>query len=186
MTLRPVPKLIAERVCRDCTRASPAVIFRSPSAKFCITCNRRRLAERRARRWARGEANPPVKRAVVIDEGLNAKHLRWIRQQPCAVQCGACVPRMHAHHVRTNTMAGIGRRPPDAWAIPLCALHHMEGHRIGWRTFEARYRIDLIALAIAMARLSPVLSLDQRGKSEIPYTSHPGQSMEDPHELAAQ
>jgi hypothetical protein len=50
---------------------------------------------------------------------------------------------VQAHHVRTAANAGTGLKPPDTAAVPLCDQHHYEGHQIGWRTFEARYRVDL-------------------------------------------
>jgi hypothetical protein len=39
--------------------------------------------------------------------------------------------------------------------VPCCSGHHAEQHRIGVRTFEARYKLDLGAIAAALAARSP-------------------------------
>jgi hypothetical protein len=63
---------------------------------------------------------------------------------------------MHAHHVRLgNTGGGMGKKPADKWAVPLCGDHHGELHQGGQRTFEAKYRLDLKALADSLAAESP-------------------------------
>ena len=48
-------------------------------------------------------------------------------------------------------------KPGPEWTIPLCVFHHQEGHQIGWRTFEARYQVELRSVAMAMTAASPVL-----------------------------
>jgi hypothetical protein len=80
-------------------------------------------------------------------------HLAWLRTQPC------CVPtctnmNIQAHHVRSAANSGTGLRPPDSSAVAMCRVHHHEGHSTGWRTFEAKYGIDLAALAREYALLS--------------------------------
>lgn len=46
-------------------------------------------------------------------------------------------------------------KPHDKWVVSLCRFHHSEQHRIGEKTFEARYGIDLYALAEKFAATSP-------------------------------
>lgn len=85
------------------------------------------------------------------------KHLVWIRKQPCCVPwCRQERPLfvIHSHHVRSAANSGTGLLPPDRDTVPLCAGHHAEGHRIGWKTFEAKHHIDLAALAKEYASLS--------------------------------
>jgi len=72
------------------------------------------------------------------------RHKAWIRTLPCSVPY--CRSRdIEAHHVREG--AGTAIKPSDSSCTPLCFLHHQEGHRVGWRTFEARYQLDLSAIA---------------------------------------
>jgi len=47
------------------------------------------------------------------------KHLAFVRQLPC-VACGKAAPS-HATHVRTGTDGGVGIKPGDHYAVPLCA-----------------------------------------------------------------
>lgn len=84
----------------------------------------------------------------------DAAHLKWIRQQPCCVPGCEWRGIIHAHHIRTAANSGTGMKPPDRDTVPMCGPHHRHGHLVGWRTFEARSRIDLAALAKDYAALS--------------------------------
>jgi len=64
-------------------------------------------------------ANP--KRVEVLDR----KHLDRMRDVPCLI-CGK-LPSDPAH-LRLGHAAGIGEKPRDDWALPLCHEHHMESH----------------------------------------------------------
>ncbi len=75
----------------------------------------------------------------------NRPHLQWVRGFQC------CVPNCSGrpvipHHVRSAGNAGMGEKD-DRYAVPLCNDHHISGHQIGWRTFEAKHGLDLEALA---------------------------------------
>jgi Protein of unknown function (DUF968) len=72
------------------------------------------------------------------------RHLAWVRSLPCSVP-GCRGEMVQAHHVRKG--AGVGMKPADRYAAPVCIEHHTEGHTGGWRTFEARYGVDLSAIA---------------------------------------
>ena len=92
-------------------------------------------------------------------------HMDWVASQPCAVfgrgrtrVALPCYGRVEAHHVRTGQSGGMGLKPPDNCCVSLCAVHHNQYHAIGAKTFEARYSIDLKAVADEMAALSPILS----------------------------
>jgi hypothetical protein len=52
----------------------------------------------------------------------------------------------------------MGMKPDDRWTVPLCSRHHGEGHQSGWRTFEAKYGVDLRRQAERLAALSPALT----------------------------
>jgi len=49
---------------------------------------------------------------------------------------------IHAHHTTSR-----GARGSDQTCVPLCATHHAEGHRIGWKSFEKRHGVNLKARA---------------------------------------
>ena len=63
-------------------------------------------------------------------------------EEPCT--CGGFLDvvkrryAIHAHHVVSR-----GARGSDKLCVPLCAKHHAEGHRTGWRTFQKRHDVDL-------------------------------------------
>jgi hypothetical protein len=69
--------------------------------------------------------------------------LRFVRSHPCA-SCGH-QPPSQAAHIRSSDAAsgafnpGIGAKPDDRWAIPLCQECHLDGsgalHRIGEKKF---------------------------------------------------
>lgn len=83
-------------------------------------------------------------------------HLSWVRGFTCSVwhhEC--CEGRIEAAHVRLGAHAGMGQKPGDDRAIPLCTAHHDEQHRIGEATFAAKYGVNLEQIAARMWSLSP-------------------------------
>jgi hypothetical protein len=52
---------------------------------------------------------------------------------PC-VACGKAAPS-EAAHVRTGTDGGVGVKPGDRYAVPLCTACHARQHRIGELSF---------------------------------------------------
>lgn len=71
------------------------------------------------------------------------KYRDWIHSQPCALSGQWDVVM---HHVRTNFL-GLGLKPDDRYCIPISIDLHLEGHRIGWTTFERKYNVNLVELA---------------------------------------
>lgn len=128
------------------------------TARRCAGCE---VTRRRAR--ARKPARPSRRPGATCRD-----HLEWIRLQPCLCRrrqaIGACGGGTEAHHVRSGTDGGVGMKPSDAWAVPLCHHHHMEGHTVGWATFEKRYNFDLRGVATLLAAESPALALDETRK----------------------
>lgn len=49
----------------------------------------------------------------------------------------------------------MGLKPSDSWCISLCRAHHLEQHEVGETAFEAKYDLDLRALAREFAQRSP-------------------------------
>lgn len=83
------------------------------------------------------------------------QHLAWVRRYFCAVQNDACEGRVEAAHARTGTDGGMGVKPGDNWAIPLCTHHHAIQHRIGEQSFETQYKINMKRLAEHLWDVSP-------------------------------
>ena len=71
-------------------------------------------AARIPRTVARGKPKPNLHRRV--------QHLAFVRQLPC-VACGKAAPS-DAAHVRTGTDGGVGMKPGDRYAVPLCVACH--------------------------------------------------------------
>lgn len=88
---------------------------------------------------------------------MSERHLAWLRTLGCCIADSACSGPIQAHHVRWGTGGGMGKKPANDFAVPLCAAHHAAGHQMGWRTFEAENVIDLLAMAGLYASMSPHL-----------------------------
>lgn len=75
----------------------------------------------------------------------DALYLGMIRTMPC-LKC-TLEPCREAAHVRRQSAAhgkrgGIGKKPADKWALPLCNEHHIEQHAIGELKFWYDLEID--------------------------------------------
>ena len=101
---------------------------------------------------------PRPKRVRRANAARNPEHLAWIRSLPCSIRGCTCRTGTQAAHVRMNTGGGMGMKPPDRWTAPLCHEHHHEQHQIGHAAFDAKYGIDLRALAAELASLSPFIT----------------------------
>jgi hypothetical protein len=143
------------RLCRGCGKSSAEVTFAKLSLHRCTACVRDLKQERQARILARGGRVTIT--GEISSDGLNPKHLKWIKRLPCAVRRSGCSRIMHSHHVRTGGTGGTAMKPPDRLTVPLCETHHVEFDIIGVDTFEAKYSIDLKTLAGKLAALSPHL-----------------------------
>jgi len=72
-------------------------------------------------------------------------HLAYVRAKPCLV-CGRRAAE--AHHLRFVQPRGLGLKPSDEWAVPLCTRHHRALHAYGdERAWWAAQRIDAVAAA---------------------------------------
>lgn len=67
-----------------------------------------------------------------------------------------------AAHVRRGTDGGSSLKPSDRWTFPCCDAHHREQHRIGEISFEAKYALDLKAIASMLAIMSPYLKQERQ------------------------
>lgn len=77
------------------------------------------------------------------------RYLARIRTLPCVV-CG-CAQCTEAAHIRFSLShdgpTGIGRRPDDRWALPLCGDCHRRQHSGGERAFWRLVELDPHAIA---------------------------------------
>lgn len=81
-------------------------------------------------------------------------HLKFVREHSCVVK--NCNGRpIEAMHVRLGSHAGMGQKPSDDATVSGCSAHHLELHRTGEATFQAKYELDLLALAAEFASKSP-------------------------------
>jgi hypothetical protein len=88
------------------------------------------------------------------------RHLAFVRQLPC-VACGKAAPS-EAAHVRTGTDSGVGIKPGDRYAVPLCSACHARQHRVGELTFWSALRIDPLNVALRLWTVSSDIAAGQR------------------------
>lgn len=70
----------------------------------------------------------------------------WLHEQPCVITGQSPVEEAHVR-------CGGGSRKADAkWTVPMIGRLHHESHTIGIKSFEAKYGVDLDALAIETER----------------------------------
>ena len=87
-------------------------------------------------------------------------HLKWVRGHYCAIKGiddHVCEGKVESAHVRSGTDGGMGKKPSDIWAIPLCWDAHRYQHAIGEARFEREFGIDMKEIAEGLARKSPAL-----------------------------
>lgn len=93
-----------------------------------------------------------------VDPERCPAHLQFIRGHYCAV-AGCLGHPIEAHHVRLGSHAGLGIKPSDERAIPLCHPHHMQLDSPGWSEarFYAEHKIDTEKLIAWFISHSPPL-----------------------------
>lgn len=90
-------------------------------------------------------------------------HKQFIRGFACALfgkEGHVCTGKIEAAHARTGTNGSMGKKPGDDWCLPLCGGPdgaHAEQHRLGESAFEKKYGIDMKAIAMRLANISPHL-----------------------------
>jgi hypothetical protein len=109
-------------------------------------------APRISRTVARRKPKPDFRRRV--------QHLAFIRLLPC-VACGKAAPSVAAH-VRTGTDGGVGMKPGDRYAVPLCTACHAKQHRAGELTFWSALRIDPVNVALRLWTISADVKAGER------------------------
>jgi len=102
-----------------------------------------------------GRCAVPTRSALVPQEipplkpTRNLRYLAWIRTLPCLVR--GRTRGVKAAHTGPH---GVGQKPPDTSAVPLCARHHRTGrdsyHKLGPRAFERHHGLDLRAIVAGL------------------------------------
>jgi hypothetical protein len=87
------------------------------------------------------------------------RHLKHVRSHYC-VSCDADAP-IEAAHLRIGTDGGMGLKPSDFFAVPLCGGSdgsgcHQRQHTIGERTFWREVGKDPLEIIEELIRTSPV------------------------------
>src|SRR5215469_16201459 len=88
------------------------------------------------------------------------QHLAFVRQLPC-VACGKAAPS-EAAHLRTGTDGGVGRKPGDRHAVPLCTACHAKQHQIGELSFWSARHIDPLNVALRLWTVSGDIKAGER------------------------
>ena len=116
-------------------------------------------------------AQPRIPRTVLRpkprpDPRRAAKHLAFLRELPC-IACGA-QPPCQAAHVRKGTDGGIGTKPSDKFALPLCGPSggsegcHTKQHHTGEVSFWSALGIDAVDTALRLWTISGDLAAGNR------------------------
>lgn len=82
------------------------------------------------------------------------RHRKWLRSHCCVVM-GCNGEPIEVSHLRTAANSGVGIKPRDDSAVPMCVKHHRIYHNLGHDSFERAYHLDLFALAEAFTVHSP-------------------------------
>jgi hypothetical protein len=91
-------------------------------------------------------------------------HRKFVRGHDCVVE-GCPDGPIEFAHVRLGAKDnGKGIKPHDCYGVSLCHAHHAESHSHGEATFQRKYAIDLIAVALEFAAKSPVVEVREYAK----------------------
>ena len=64
--------------------------------------------------------------------------------------------------MRTATDGGVGKKPTDRYAVPLCTTCHAKQHRIGELSFWSALRIDPLNVAFRLWTISADVEAGER------------------------
>lgn len=93
------------------------------------------------------DTRPRHKNAGRPPEKCAPQFLQWLRSRRCILnRTGDCSGKARACHVDYAGGKGMATKVADKFSVPMCDGHHGEQHR-GWKTFEAKYRINCLALS---------------------------------------
>ena len=64
--------------------------------------------------------------------------------------------------MRTGTDGGVAIKPPDRYAVPLCADCHAKQHRVGELTFLSALRVDPLNVSLRLWTISADIKAGER------------------------
>lgn len=139
MTFTPVPKTQSEPKARKPLRRQTPLPRPTKPLQRGGPIARRTPVKKRGRKGARFPR--------LIDRAYRA----WIRRLPCLVRSLFCdaAARPDCAHVQSRGAGGADRGN----CVSLCRVHHEEQHRIGIKSFQAKYDLDLQAEAVRLDAL---------------------------------
>ncbi|HEX7720435.1 MAG TPA: hypothetical protein VF389_11565 [Woeseiaceae bacterium] len=72
--------------------------------------------------------------------------LQWLRGRKCFIASHApkhvCEGKVRACHFDPYGCKGMGTKVADRASMPMCDAAHGEQHRIGWQSFQRKYRFN--------------------------------------------
>lgn len=104
---------------------------------------------------------PQKKSGRKLNRAANEGYLSLVRRCGC-LSCDTD-PAREAAHLRMSgpgkPITGMGTKPPDRYALPLCTVCHTKGrtaqHRVGELAFWSRLGIDPFSLCVRLFTASP-------------------------------
>ena len=81
-----------------------------------------------------------------IPEFRSQKYRQYVSTLPCCITFRDGIPN-DPHHIKGRGYGG-SVKCSDLFCIPLCHELHVEFHMIGWETFEAKYNINQLEIAL--------------------------------------
>ena len=134
----------------------------------CTRCGKPTQTPERDTSWCSGlkQSGPrSAGDAHLADPEVYGAYHQWIGTLRCLLQERSdhrCAGRVTGHHVRSVGAGGkdVGNE------VPLCERFHREVHRIGRRTFEDRYGLDLAAEATRLSAQAPPGLVNKEGSSD--------------------
>ncbi len=101
---------------------------------------------------AKRKANP--KRSVL--------HLAFVRSIGICLACGTRCATVAAH-VRSGSDGGMGTKPSDKYAVPLCQIPcHEKQHRVGELTFWGELGVDPLNISLRLWTVSGSVEAGRR------------------------
>jgi hypothetical protein len=80
------------------------------------------------------------------------KYRQWVARLPCCIT-DYQGPGVDPHHPKGHGLGG-SVKCSDAFCIPLAHEIHMELHRIGWESWEAKYNVNQLDFVLRTIELA--------------------------------
>lgn len=112
----------------------------------------------RIQRKTRMKARNSKRKAKLYAKNFG-EHADWVRTLACLVNDAECRGLVEPHHYPTVGSGGTAKN-----ITPLCNFHHIaQFHRMGPKTFQERYGLDLKAIAACLWKINGGTDVDTSG-----------------------